>query len=136
MSTYYYNKEETIKRHREMWNWIADQVESGTIYPDTFPGILSLKAKAIRTLFPEDVGMISSNCYLCDYAYYESLERAVTNMEKKCRFCPLGYGETTTPGGCLNGIYGNLLNESITPVEFVRLAREIANLPERNFSDD
>ena len=151
-----YNKEETIKRHREMWNWIADQVETGKITgdKDVSPTIHELKGLAIKTLHPEDDGKLLANCYLCDYAYYalRRMIRQPTNSSKKlnivelvetrCHFCPLGYTETTSIDRCLNYNYFRIkvLFDFICyddrRSEFVGLAREIANLPEREINEN
>lgn len=140
----YYSKEETIKRHREMWNWIADQVESGEIDLNTFDDIHELKIKAIQTLHSEDENNIRNDCYLCDYAsrqlyYYFITPNSICGVRDRCfcYYCPLGHDKNPNPSKCLNGLYGDVCDffcfEKFD--EFIKLAREIANLPEANFND-
>ena len=137
----YYSKEETIKRHRKMWSWMADKVESWNIRNSRFNELWFFKEYAIKKLYPEDVNELEENCYLCDYAQHQKdLNRGCMGM--KCHFCPLGHQETLLPSNCLNFLYYiaddkfENLNCDSCKSEFVAISREIADLPERNFSDD
>lgn len=144
-----YNKEETIKRHREMWNWIADQVDSGAIDPqklgNSVVGELKLetiKALAIHAVHPEDDCNLFNNNYLCDYAN-RLVTRDYANRGStvcydwswdRCEFCPLGREDASGPGNCLDGIYGELIgvcDEDGDMMEFVGWARDVADLPEK-----
>lgn len=136
----FYSKEETIKRHREMWNWIADHVEIAMAVCKISDTLAYLKNVAISVLHPEDVNKIRDNCYLCNYA---ANQRDISRvLVERCHFCPLGNFECCHTGDCLHGLYEktqtkyNLLEFGDGRNEFVKLAREIANLPERNFSGD
>lgn len=106
-------KDEAIKRHRMLWNYIADESER--------VGVPISKYEAVHTLWPDlPPGKPLSNCWACEASDH-------------CTVCIIKW-----PGGdCWDpdneeGLYcrwaGACLNRDVK--EAVKLAREIANLPE------
>lgn len=67
-------KEQTIKEHRKMWNWIAKQYKNG-INADVY----DLKHEYLENKFPNQ--HIKYNCFCCDYTY--------DDYSKHCENCPL-----------------------------------------------
>lgn len=99
-------KEEAIKRHRMLWNWIADE----TLRQKRFV----TKREAFAHFGWPD---ILNHCWCCEYA-------AVS-----CRFCPINWG---TGYECQsNGSLFRLWVTSRSYEDTAKYAREIANLPER-----
>lgn len=132
-------REEAIRYHREMWNWIADQIEKeGHVQL-----ISRLKDSFIYKNFPGV--FIRHDCFCCHYAQYQS----VNKDNDMCENCPLDWGNPYKKNyfdcekECIqknkdsdeNGLYehchelyclgdNNWKHQS-------ELARRIANLPER-----
>lgn len=125
------DRNEIIRRHRAVWNWIADWFEeTPSIYKGAENAIpmylLSiLKGAAVTALYPKDKGRLVNYgyCYLCFYA------------QSNCDNCPLY--DQIIGGTCLNGRYIELNRILTCEKEGVKekataLAREIADLPEVN----
>lgn len=126
-------KEEVVKRHREMWNWIADETE-----------------KQNRVVIEEEAFAhfgwplnATYKCWCCSY----SLQKINKNyigafpdlLGSRCVYCPIGWPS----GRCMNEdspyckwsdfaekAYenGNNLDENLIK-QVAKLAREIADLP-------
>lgn len=128
-------KEEAIKKHRAMWNWIAKQIEKQQRTMD----IYILKVKFIKLLGDYTLDIrLHHNCYLCYYS------------EGDCKICPLlwpsdaqrlkcelGYKYKSLNGyskGLYNKCY-NLFFEGNWELQ-AKLCRKIANLPERKMSNE
>lgn len=130
-------REETIKYHREMWNWIADQI----IKSQHVLNIHILKHEYVANKF-DPFPSITCNCFACEYA------------KNKCARCPVEWENeymTYDNNGCpcetwndlnidsRNGLYGNCrieydnrkLRNKNNWKHQAELARRIANLPER-----
>lgn len=113
-------REQAIEEHRKMWNWIADKIESLKIVID----IISYKREYLY-LFKK--GEIANSCFMCEY----------TNVYCEC--CPLDWKSNVLSSKCVNrrmvgddmGLYSRCVN-AVTWQEQDKLARQIANLPERN----
>lgn len=121
-------REEAIKKHRAMWNWIAEQIEKQQRTID----IYILKVNFIKLLgeYTLDIRRYH-NCYLCYYS------------EGDCNICPLLWPSDAQRLKCelgyksLNGysigLYNkcyNLYFEGNWELQ-AKLCRKIANLPER-----
>ena len=132
-------KKEAVQRHREMWNWIADQVEKDGLKP-----LSDIKELAVRELHPEDLGLLEFNCYLCTYASYRKRKKRLRFLSK-CYCCPVEVDvEQLSPNqtgykyldDCLGSLYSRArdLSWDLDTVgnreKFVRVARTIANLQE------
>ena len=142
-------REEAIRRHRLMWNWIADETEKTEKFID--------KHDAFKH-FGWNLYDAVSSCWCCTYAK-NLWEKDKTNKEKCfCDFCPLDWsgGENIIDATCAN-IPSNLVIEGSLPVSMpglynlwfkysnlirndryepdigksVVIARTIANLPEK-----
>lgn len=138
-------KQEAIKYHREMWNWIAEQYENGSE-----EHIEVLKDKFIEL---KHHNYIYCDCYCCEYADNESL---INTHDHRCYSCPVVWGNEKEaneyyktkvtpldkPYYCmgysnLDGLFGKIrdLTESyiveLKRKEVVELAKQIANLEER-----
>ena len=120
-------REQAIEEHRKMWNWIADQHENGELSAD-------LKAKYIEVFFPGE--SILHHCFCCEYS------RLSDNLFS-CDSCPFNWGENLGINShmCIDkyyeddacGLYSLWLDEVVygNPINAKILAREIADLPER-----
>lgn len=120
-------REEAIKKHREMWNWIADWIERC----ESTCNIDILKEYYIYT--NEDIIMYNvykefyNCCYCCVYA------------DNNCNRCPVEWPSTAKEFMCEvtdneytdDGLWLECF-ASKDWKEQVELARQIANLPERN----
>ena len=111
-------REEAIRRHRAMWNWLADQAET--------TGKLHSKFNAILALWPDEDWVPIAGCWMCELAddCYDGSTCALVWPNGRC------------------GPYIGKRNEYLfsdwysaylldNKKEYIRLAREIANLPER-----
>jgi hypothetical protein len=110
-------KKEAIKRHRELWAWLAEN---------------PLKK---RTDWPgwEMYENIDSSCFLCEYAF-ES-QKNDFNRLSVCDYCPVEFKETNgypqgTVDYCLGGLFSRW-NQAIEPKERSRIASLIRDLPEK-----
>ena len=142
MEDLYLTKEEAIAHHRKMWNWIADRLEEHHLGCD----IHMYKAEYIKNNFPDDT--IQNYCFCCQYAAQE-----VDNIfeDNFCIYCPLRWGtEANTDaffceqGNCDISVevfdsdeeyglwsYAQRLTENYCYDEAAKVARQIANLPEK-----
>lgn len=125
-------REEAIKKHRTMWNWIAEQIVTN----ERTMSIPQLKAKYIGTREVERKEIHKhNNCYLC---YFTDII---------CTKCPLLWpsdassfqceaGWILPDGDIDNGLYSRCLDLYRTDKWKLQayLAYEIANLPERKKS--
>lgn len=115
-------REQAIAEHRKMWNWIADAIERMErvfdidILKDLYLGVFKK-----MTTYPIE------SCFLCEYSKSERNKRC---RGITCDYCPVtrAYGS-----GCLGGLYHSV-NRAETWQEQAKIARQIANLPERRIS--
>ena len=123
-------KEQALEEHRKMWNWIADQYENGRV-----GDIHAMKEEYIEeTEYRE---RILHNCFCCEYT---TQKQDSLNI---CKHCPVVWGtevyDKFFPCEHFLSAYEKLRDEScklfygvlIDIEKCARLAREIANLPER-----
>ena len=116
-------REEAIKKHRAMWNWIAERI----LNDERTMNIGKLKQKYIEMQGDDMRKMYTrNNCYLCYYA------------DINCTKCPLSWPSDAYDYMCEYGYFGeglylrclNLMNSGEWKLQ-AELAYEIANLPER-----
>lgn len=125
------SKRQTIEEHRKLWNWIADKYKAGS----------EKSAACLKSEYLNEHGYknLYHTNFLCNYARQKS-------KEDMCLFCPVRWSSYVYDMPCINdeyandnfGLYGRLLKETspyepggVDTEECERLAREIAELPER-----
>ena len=121
------SREEAIRKHREMWNWIADR-----IMERKQPVIIDNLKREYVEQHNED---ISYNCYLCDYCV-GMLDGE--ESDERCKYCPLDWESEGDEDGlyqCLVNYGGMGLYEEVKRTalweEQYTLCKKIANLKER-----
>ena len=116
-------REEAIKKHRAMWNWIAERI----LNDERTRNIASLKESYIHTQGELTIEMCGrNNCYLCYYT------------DVNCSRCPLLWPSDAKEYQCEHGYIDkglyfqccNLYGSGNWKLQ-AQLAYEIANLPER-----
>ena len=119
-------REEAIKKHRAMWNWIAQEI----VNHEHTMNIATLKSIFIERQDDDRQKMyMHNNCYLCNYT------------DVNCNECPLLWPSDACDYLCEYGYFGeglysrclNLMNSGKWKLQ-AELAYEIANLPEREMS--
>ena len=117
------SREETIKEHRKMWNWIADEIMRVRVLPTN---IHELKFSYFVKNRIADDEIPYSECYCCDYTYCDG-----------CSLCPIDWKNTSgKQRGCYNidSPYRKLVDllklRNVDREGLSSYAREIANLPE------
>ena len=107
-------KERAIEEHRKMWNWIAEQYENVSEVLIELHNIDRLKNYYIKENHSElEDYEIDYNCFCCEYD---------DQFDGDCLHCPLEWG----------GAYSSR-------DDFVlcgKIARKIANLPERRETEE
>lgn len=117
-------REEAIQKHRELWNWIADETERRQ-------DCVSKKE------YFENIGVGRNevplnNCYCCEYAHNQTNTFGAT----KCESCPIWSFdkpcESTFESDNLPYDLWRCAYESGAWEKAAKYARIIANLPERS----
>lgn len=138
------SKEEAIKNHRAMWNWIADQYEKGSNQRVRF-----LKREYIDTMDPnrdERIKKLYASCYCCYYAGINNIVGADNEYMFNCDQCPVVWPSYAGEGMCCEGTSRTIglyeFIEECTDVYMrfdeirdilVELCRLVANLPENTY---
>lgn len=110
-------KKEAIKRHRELWGWLAENpMKEKTDWPRW-----------------ERYDAPLNGCFLCEYALKS--KKNDSNRLNICDYCPVEFKETNdyprgTFGYCLGGLFIRWL-WATNPKERSRLASLIRDLPEK-----
>lgn len=134
-------REEAIRRHRLMWNWIADEDETEKT------GETITKKDAFKH-FGWNKSDAFALCWCCEWAHWEqNLDLYKDNFKSVCFYCPLDWSngekkilkatcsEIMTNDGYVNdGLYEQWFFKTYSEedhAEASRLARIIANLPEK-----
>lgn len=139
------SKEEAIKNHRVMWNWIADQYEKGSNMRIRF-----LKREYINTMDPKYNARIKlhASCYCCYYAGIHGIVGAGNKYMFNCDQCPVVWPSYAEEGMCCEGasratgigLY-KLIEKCTTFYKgvnenrdiLVKLCRLVADLPENTY---
>lgn len=122
------SKEQAIKEHRKMWNWIADETlkRQEIVTKEDYMKEVFLKESP-------DNKIPSLYCFCCEY---------VDQLNQKgfsCKFCPLIW-DNDYPNSMFCSILGSIYliwldfcnsHANTYYIKASKLAREIANLPER-----
>ena len=127
-------KEQAIKEHRKMWNWIADQYKNRTDLLNETECVDGLKRWYIYMTFPDET--IEYDCFCCEYDYqYDEIGI--------CKHCPLEWDSMYNVCMCVDkdrehdGLYGLICDfnhDKCSDNDFsycADLARQIAKLPDR-----
>lgn len=124
-------REEAIKKHRAMWNWIAEQIvnEERTMNIATLKNTYVDMQGDILKLYT------CNNCYLCGYTHVNCIECPLLWPSHAINYqCEYGYVLSNRDNDI--GLYSRCLN-LYSSGEWklqAQLAYEIANLPERKMS--
>lgn len=120
-------REQAIELHRDMWNWMADQI------------ICAKEPRHIYFLKKEYVDKhnfcnVCNNCFLCEYAGREGIANEC--IGDFCEYCPIEWGEENNHRCADNslGLYAQAAHYNYYRDEYMKQAeqcRQIANLPER-----
>lgn len=119
------SKEEAIRKHREMWSWIADRI----VERKRSVIIGNLKREYVL----QNKENIAYSCYLCDYCI--DMQGGV--KFKRCKYCPLDWESDGDEDGsyqCLDnndemGLYSKA-DRTVAWEEQYELCKKIANLEE------
>lgn len=123
--------EQAITEHRKMWNWIADKI----IRLKKLIDVYSYKKEY---LYRKRLFDIDRYCFLCDYC------RQNRKRFEVCEKCPLDWGDVSNRNfyPCEGDAYSQderdyglwwKCQKAKTWEEQARIAREIANLPEKKY---
>lgn len=134
-------KEECVRRHRLLWNWIADETEK--------TGEPINKSDAFKH-FGWDEYEVRSSCWCCEWVYSKwkwNLDFDGVGYKLACSCCPLDWsnGEKkileadcrnirTSDGHIGLGLFQQWVNVTFyekDPIKASKIARIIANLPEK-----
>lgn len=137
------SKEEAIKNHRVMWNWIADQYEKGSNRSVRF-----LKREYINTMDPKYNARIKlhASCYCCYYAGINNIVGADNRYMFNCDQCPVVWPSYAEEGMCcegplgISGVYKFIDKLTVYRINIdnirdilVKLCRLVADLPENTY---
>lgn len=112
-------RKQAIAEHRKMWNWIADEtLRKG------------YKVKKKHYLKKHGFGntFILNDCFCCKYVSDIATLRDIEG--DLCSLCPVDAWDLAEPDECMGGLFHSWLH-SDNFEESAKLARQIANLPER-----
>ena len=109
-------REQAIAEHRKMWNWIADETERTRHVAEKHDYFIQNGIDG--QLYT------NSECFCCEYVCQLGVARA-------CSLCPIDWGsDMGIKNNCINSLYTDWYYCG-SPDEAAKLARQIANLPER-----
>lgn len=117
-------KEEAVRRHRKLWNKIAELCTGGF-------GVFEIKGMALNALGYHDAFYYPTNrCWACEYAIYNATHLHGTN-KGICCFCPLKWKtELCHDKGGEYDIWRRYMRGG-NYEKAAEMARVIANLPEK-----
>lgn len=108
-------REQAIIEHRKMWRWIAEKIEKLEWRVIIWIWKESYLVRNGYKIYPR------SGCFLCEYNSQFN--------DASCNHCAVKYPEEEH-NECLGGLYKKVVYAE-TWQEHAELARQIANLPER-----
>lgn len=119
-------KEEAVKRHRELWNKIAELCTGGFGF-----GVFEIKGMALNALGYHDAFYYpASRCWACEYAIYNAIHLHRTN-KGICCFCPIKWKtELCHDKGVEYDMWRRYIQDG-NYEKAAEMARVIANLPEK-----
>ena len=81
-------KEEAVRRHRELWNKIAELCTESHFSSCGF-SVFKIKSMALNALgYDDPIKFPDSMCWACEYAIYNAIYLRRTN-KGICCFCPI-----------------------------------------------
>ena len=113
-------KEEAVRRHRELWNKIAEMIKENGCAAYNWNGDY-IKLKALDILGYDE--NIKNDCWCCEYDILRSTE------QNTCKNCPIKWNDQY----CYDSEYRDFcrtLDAKDDDDEAYRIAKVIANLPE------
>ena len=128
-------KEQAIKEHRNMWNWIADQYKSGCI-----ESIYDVESKYIKECTNYSPYEIENNSFCCEYCKQNDVADLCDSCplvwDKKTSYCACIQTDKLNEDGDFTGLYQEVADETwdSSEIDFdkvYKLCKQIANLPER-----
>lgn len=133
------SRDEAIKKHRGMWNWIAERIRESERVWD----VDNLKQEYVK----QHNECVMHNCYLCQYCIDKVAE---DRWDERCKYCPLDWESSGDEDGlyqCLDdcecegkssGYYSIARITRITGNwEYqYELCKKIANLKEREIEGE
>lgn len=113
---------EMLRKHRELWNKIAELIEDGK----QCSYAMDYKKVARMMIYPDDEN-ITVDCYCCEFDD--------TYGESDCKNCLVIWGSNAhnTCSLAEYGLFRDLIPNGLE--EAAKVAREIANLPAREFAE-
>ena len=117
-------KEEAVRRHRKLWNKIAELCTGGF-------SVFEIKSMALNALGYHDTFYYPTNrCWACEYAIYNAIHLHRTN-KGICCFCPLKWKtELCHDEGGEYDMWDRYMRDG-NYEKAAEMARVIANLPEK-----
>jgi hypothetical protein len=100
-------REEAIREHRKMWNWIANETKKRGCIVEKYDYFYeNVKVKSIDL---NDVP--KCHCYLCQYGMDQLLSQNFSSWEaydNRCKYCPLDWGSSNMDSHMCLSIGGSL----------------------------
>lgn len=126
------SREEAIKKHRDMWNWIADRIM------ERKQSVIIDKLKQEYVVQHNECAL--HNCYLCQYSSENNKDNT---WDERCKECPLDWESDGDEDGlyqCLEnhgemGLYGEARRTAWWEEQYT-LCKKIANLKEVEIKED
>lgn len=122
-------RKQVMKRHRELWNKVAELLEESHELSEGHSSIVSYKRDALVQLGYEECEMPKECCWLCEYDFSPKFKNV-----PKCENCLIGDWGNGAEHCCRDGSLYQAVITRIKLGEYKKaseLARQIANLPER-----
>ena len=108
-----YLRKKAIKKHRKMWRWLAEN-----------PG----KGKLSYLMLYDPKADLERDCYLCEYAINKAMPYEII-ISRYCNHCPLHWNGSEC--NSYFSLYADWFHSKLNSEERAKLARQIAELPER-----
>lgn len=103
-------KQEAIKKHRKLWNWIAEE---------TFKQ--KRKVKKVEYFEIHNIAKVENYCYCCEYN---------SQFNKSCKNCPVDWNHVSSEKKecCIDSYFKEWLDTDDWETAYL-IAIDIANLP-------
>lgn len=120
-------KEEAVRRHRELWNKVAEIIERDGLEEYEYE-CDNIKSAALKEL-GYNPKYVKDLCWCCEFIKYEN------NLS--CKMCPIQWSSEECNAYCSEAEFGDFWDEVENRDEELayEFAKIIANLPEREDED-